>query len=354
MAEINLKKLTASASSEIEVFFNSNLEGEADATIPLNVNLTDGVNPVTPTSVALTGNDLDIEIPPYDLDLTDRFGNVFSTVNIQGNSNVDLRTLTPYDWADLYINKLTNPPTGAQLTATIQFFDDIIALGGFSGAYNLGLCIGGNATDHAVNARYPFDTPSSFNTVFVGSPTHNANGVTTNGTSQLIRTRVAPSILPNESKQITVYLRNTLSALAAGAIEFGSGSLNSSVLGAFASYGLFAATSNFIATENTRTSYSTSAAQTNGMKSLKRLSGSTKYTRNGTTLSSNVGAINGNNGLEICIGGVLNGGDFNSAGTAFTPLEVCFWRIGDALTDLQETNLYTAVQALQTAFSRQV
>jgi hypothetical protein len=49
--------------TNIDVNFNSNLEGQANATNPLNVNLTDGVNPVTPTSVLLTGNDLDIVIP---------------------------------------------------------------------------------------------------------------------------------------------------------------------------------------------------------------------------------------------------------------------------------------------------
>jgi hypothetical protein len=63
MAEINLKKLTAGV-SEIDVNFNGTLEGQADATIPLNVNLTDGVSDITPTSVALTGNDLDITIVP--------------------------------------------------------------------------------------------------------------------------------------------------------------------------------------------------------------------------------------------------------------------------------------------------
>jgi hypothetical protein len=62
MAEINLKKLTSGV-SDIDVNFNGTLEGQANAQIPLNVNLTDGVNPITPTSVALTGNDLDIEIP---------------------------------------------------------------------------------------------------------------------------------------------------------------------------------------------------------------------------------------------------------------------------------------------------
>jgi len=63
MAEINLKKLTSGGPSDIDVNFNGTLEGQADTTIPIEVNLADGVNPVTPTSVALTGNDLDIVIP---------------------------------------------------------------------------------------------------------------------------------------------------------------------------------------------------------------------------------------------------------------------------------------------------
>jgi hypothetical protein len=65
MAEINLIKLSQSGGpSLVDVNFNGTLEGQADTTIPVEVNLTDGVNPVTPTSVTLTGNDLDIIIPP--------------------------------------------------------------------------------------------------------------------------------------------------------------------------------------------------------------------------------------------------------------------------------------------------
>jgi hypothetical protein len=64
MAEINLIKLSQSSGgpSLVDVNFNGTLEGQADTTIPVEVNLTDGVNPVVPTSVALTGNDLDIVI----------------------------------------------------------------------------------------------------------------------------------------------------------------------------------------------------------------------------------------------------------------------------------------------------
>jgi hypothetical protein len=54
----------SSGAANIDVLFNSVLEGSANATIPLNVNLTDGVGSVTPTSIALTGNDLDIAIAP--------------------------------------------------------------------------------------------------------------------------------------------------------------------------------------------------------------------------------------------------------------------------------------------------
>jgi hypothetical protein len=54
---------SSGGASNIDVLFNSVLEGSANATIPLNVNLTDGVSDIVPTSVGLTGNDLDIVIP---------------------------------------------------------------------------------------------------------------------------------------------------------------------------------------------------------------------------------------------------------------------------------------------------
>lgn len=64
MAEINLKKLTNGGSSSIDINFNSEFQGTADATIPFNVNLTDGLTTIVPTSLVLTGNDLDITIEP--------------------------------------------------------------------------------------------------------------------------------------------------------------------------------------------------------------------------------------------------------------------------------------------------
>jgi hypothetical protein len=140
MAEINLKKLTAGGPSDIDVNFNGNLEGQADATIPLNVNLTDSLGNVTPTSVALTGNDLDILIP----DAAVPSGVLFKTVEpsqytsyrtgdegwrVQ-NAWFDYTTPTnPKSVAELdytntaFFNVLKNPLTVNGVTNTTRFVD---------------------------------------------------------------------------------------------------------------------------------------------------------------------------------------------------------------------------------------
>jgi hypothetical protein len=77
MAEIRiLNPIGGGGSTDIDVNFNGTLQGTADATIPLNVNLTDSLGDVTPTSVALTGNDLDIVIP----DAITESGVLFKTI----------------------------------------------------------------------------------------------------------------------------------------------------------------------------------------------------------------------------------------------------------------------------------
>jgi hypothetical protein len=118
MAEINLKKLSAGV-SEIDVNFNGTLEGQADATIPLNVNLTDGVSDITPTSVALTGNDLDITIVPS--------GVLFKT--IEPSQYTSYRTgdegwRVQNNWFDY--TPPTNPKAVAELDYTnVNFFSTL-------------------------------------------------------------------------------------------------------------------------------------------------------------------------------------------------------------------------------------
>ena len=135
MAEINLKTLTAGV-SEIDVNFNGTLEGQADATIPLNVNLTDGTSDIIPTSVALTGNILDITIVPS--------GVLFKTVEpsqytsyrtgdegwrVQNNWFNYTPPTNPKSIAELdytstaFFNVLKNPLTVNGVTNTTRFVD---------------------------------------------------------------------------------------------------------------------------------------------------------------------------------------------------------------------------------------
>jgi hypothetical protein len=57
-------KGSGGAPANFDVNFNGTLEGQATPVFPLDVNLTNGVSNITPTSVALTGNNLDITIVP--------------------------------------------------------------------------------------------------------------------------------------------------------------------------------------------------------------------------------------------------------------------------------------------------
>jgi hypothetical protein len=52
--------------------------------------------------------------PNFDLNLVDRYGNSFPTKQVTANANWDLRTLTPYDMADIFLNELSSP------TITVQ------------------------------------------------------------------------------------------------------------------------------------------------------------------------------------------------------------------------------------------
>jgi hypothetical protein len=138
MAEINLKTLTTGGgASLIDVNFNGNLEGQANAAIPLNVNLTDGVSDITPTSVVLTGNDLDIVVEPS--------GVLFKTIEpsqytsyrtgdegwrVQNNWYDYTPPISPKSVAELdysiganYFWKLKNPLVVNGVSSTTRFVD---------------------------------------------------------------------------------------------------------------------------------------------------------------------------------------------------------------------------------------
>jgi hypothetical protein len=279
--------------------------------------------------------------------LVDRFGNSLPTTAILNNSTIDLRTLTPYDWADIYLSRLTNPPTGAQETAVIQFFTDMVDAGIFQGSHKIELAIGGNAADHAWNARYPFDNNHSMKSEYIGSPTHDANGVSLNGTTQVVRTNAYTRHLNDYDKQISIYKRNT----NFGGVVINAGNLNTAQGFGFVEDAAGGRT-RFYAEGVGIGPYATGV---NGLWSLSRESSTViRYRRNGVndTLSPYTGvAVYNKVSAEITIGAEMSQ---SLTFAAFNNLNYSYFRVGNALTDSQETNHYNIVQALQTALGRQI
>jgi len=298
----------------------------------------------------MVGDVLTIEVPSgggsFDVDLVDRFGNAFPTKQVTANATWDLRTLTPFDFADLYLSRLTNPPTGAQLTAVYTYFSDMVTAGLFQGSTKIELDIGGNAADHAWNARYPFDNNSSMKSEYVGSPTHDANGVHLNGTSQAVRTNAYVSYLEDFNKQVSIYSRDNV--LGGSHTLFQAGQPNAPT-----GFGIVQDSRNRFSTEGVGVGPNFTRAL--GLFSLSRESTTTiRYRLNSVNeiLSPYTAAAVYNRVTEeIVIGAQMSK---TLVFSVYKQLNYCYFRVGNALTDAQEIDHYNIVQALQTAFGRQV
>jgi hypothetical protein len=322
-------------------------------TIEVELNDDDG-NPFTPQAVNITGRKIDIEIPKYefDINLIDRFGNAFPTKQVTSNATWDLRTLSPFDWADLYLSRLTNPPTGAQLTAVYTYFADMVSAGLFQGSTKIELDIGGNAADHSWNARYPFDNNSSMKSEYVGSPTHDANGVSLNGTSQAVRTNCYVSYLNDFDKDISIYIRSL--PFVNSQYIFNAGNGNSAQGFAFQQFNA----RNRYAVEGI--SIGPNTLDYEGLNSLGRFSSTEIYFMLNnqhlpiTLPSSPYTDVSGTYNRvteEITIGALMNK---NLTFSNFATMNYCYIRVGSSLNSTQQSDHYNIVQALQTAYSRNV
>jgi hypothetical protein len=127
----------------------------------------------------------------FDVNLVDRFGNDLGTKPVTANANWDLRTLTPFDWADLFLSRETSWGvsgfyTDAQArTAITNLVDSLIAADIWSKLHFFLPFVGGTATKHSYSLIYPFNNRTSFSANFVGSPTQNQLGMQTNGSNGL-------------------------------------------------------------------------------------------------------------------------------------------------------------------------
>ena len=194
------------------------------------------------------------------------------------------------------------------------------------------------------NLVNPVDSDAAFRLVFNGGWTHSANGATPNGTNGYADTRlVANSAMNFNNQSFSDYLGTN--PAASTVCQFGSfGGTPFSGVSLFVRDGYNGMNDNILSPTMTT---STQA----GLFTLNRNNANTKKLfRNGSSISSiSSTATNLSNG-SIFIGTA----NVNSNPNYYSTAQHRFFSAGDGLTDTEASNLYTRVQAFQTALSRQV
>jgi hypothetical protein len=332
--------------SQINV--NSVDSGDVVSVKTIDVNITDGVDPVTPTSVGLVGNTLTIEVPSgggfYDLDLIDRFGNAFPTKQVTANATWDLRTLTPFDFADIYLNTLSVTPTLTFENAIIDLVDDLSTSGVWQKKHAIWVLCAGNSFDTALNLKYPFANRSSFQLNHIGSPTFASDGILYNRTTQHSVTQYNPSIFSQQDLSMSVYSQ-TNGAVTGPGIDMGIISTGSSIIAQLtikddsATRCVGAAFGSVTIGTNTGNAdgYFQLNAQTNF-----------KIVRHGVTL------LTGTTGTIIGVSDVyINGRNNNGVSDFKAGRKYSLSAVGLGLTDTQIADEYTAIQTFHTTLGIQ-
>jgi hypothetical protein len=338
-----------------QININSVDEGDIPSVGTIDIDLSDGVNPVTPTSVTITGRTIDIVVPTgagsFDVNLVDRFGNNLGTKAVTANANWDLRTLTPFDWADIFLTNATGSYTSGEQQAIIDAVDDWFTSGVWERRRAIYLFTGKNAFDNSLNLKYPFNSNNTDNLVFAGSPTHNSNGVTFSATSAAL-ININSIMLNVQNTNFFIYSRtNSLPTGLAFDLVTANVSSNQTYIGLRdnnTNRCFFAFNGNInVSGTNTdsRGGYHTNAiAGTNA----------SKFVKNGNT-GSPLLTLTAGTGISASTFGL--GGAVNEIFTVTSPTSRNYagLAVGLSLTDTQMQDDYTIWQQFQTDFNgRQV
>ena len=237
---------------------------------------------------------------------------------------------------------ITNP---TQQTAINTLVVSLKANGIWSKMKALYPFVGGTASTHKFNLKDPRDLDIAFRLIFNGGVTHSTNGVQFGGVNGFGNTFITPSTSLNlNSTHISYYSRTS----GATGYIFGTNDVAVAnrtlwqLFGGTNYMSVFTATGNFFSYGGAnslsmlmvnRTASNLSNAWAAGVKKATSTNPSSAL----TTLPLYIGA---NNTQGVA-------GFFCNAQCAFSS-------IGDGLTDTDASNLYTNVQAFQTALSRQV
>jgi hypothetical protein len=206
--------------------------------------------------------------------------------------------------------------------------------------------VGSTATAHKWNLKDPSDLDAAFRLSFAGGWTHSSTGATPNGTNGIANTFLSPfTTLSQNNVHISYYSRTNNSLPAAVEIgSLGASSIQLSIQVRSGTDKLNVVIHDALGNESTNTN-----AQ--GFFIGSRISSTqSKGYKNGTLLGTSSTTSGTPPNFAVGIGGRNNSG----VADLFTNREVAFASIGSGFSDSEASNLYTVVQAYQTALSRNV
>jgi hypothetical protein len=208
--------------------------------------------------------------------------------------------------------------------------------------------VGGTAASHKWNLKDPRDLDAAFRLTFATGWTHSSTGMTPNGSSAYANTFLNPSsALTLNSTHLSFYSRTNVSAVQREIAIYQAGDNPTMALGT-----TVGAEISDHYNYNQRISASI-AASTGFYISARTTSTNHKLYKNNTTLGTNTSTnVNSLPNGNLFIGASNN----TTLGviSSYSTKQCAFASIGDGLTDTEAANLYTAVQAYQTALNRNV
>lgn len=207
--------------------------------------------------------------------------------------------------------------------------------------------VGGTASTHKWNLRFPSDTNAAYRLVFNGGWTHSSTGATANGTNAYADTYLNLQSLVQNDAHMSIYQKNNYTPPGGASIDIGAFREGPPEGGAFIATEVV---TNLSRGRMFLNALDYTSSDNRGYYILKSDATDTKYYINNVNQSTI--ANSGNFPLEsknIYIGAInTSGAGYFAAGL------YAFASLGSGLTNTQATDLYTVVQTYQTALSRQI
>lgn len=254
--------------------------------------------------------------------------------------------VVPITQAKAYIDalKLTTTVTPNMIKATNLLFEMLLDLGLYNDTKAIYPILGGTAASHAINAK----TPGTYDLTYVGSPVHNANGITTDGATNYINFNIAPTIIGN-NPLVSSYNRIDVKTSAINTIlGYRVNSTSTFQLYMSSAGEMFFQIGNI--TDGNGSIKSTFGFSMQGLLVGTKNTVGRRIIRNTTTIATNTVTTNyGTLPVHAIIGGYYNAGLTYSAQNSG-----CYHICAKGLEDSQISDYYAAIHAAQTLLGRQV